>query len=107
MVWSYRLLPAALAAALYRFAPGLVYDAAMGLARRVAGLRRAQVVVDGHRISYLDGGRGEPMLLLHGFGANKDQMQEMGHLPMVERPADVAAALQRFRAGSLAAHARL
>jgi pimeloyl-ACP methyl ester carboxylesterase len=66
------LLVLAVLAATYWFAPGLAYGSIMAMARRAAGLRPAEVEVDGHRIRYLAGGSGEPLLLLHGFGANKD-----------------------------------
>lgn len=61
-----------LAAAAYFFAPAVVFAGATALARRAAGLRVREVTVDGHRVPYLDGGRGEPLVLLHGFAANKD-----------------------------------
>jgi abhydrolase domain-containing protein 6 len=65
-------LAAALAAA-YRWAPARLFGAVMALARRAAGLRLGALDVDGHRIVYLDGNaHGEPLLLLHGFGADKD-----------------------------------
>lgn len=66
------LAPLAVLIALYYAAPGVLFRAATVLGRRLAGLRLAHVEVDGHRVAYLDGGRGEPLLLLHGFGANKD-----------------------------------
>ena len=42
-------------------------------ARRWAGLERREITLPGglHYV-YLEGGRGEPLLLLHGFGANKE-----------------------------------
>ena len=44
-----------------------------GLKRWQSGLRRKEVQLeDGLRYAYLEGGAGEPLLLLHGFGANKD-----------------------------------
>jgi abhydrolase domain-containing protein 6 len=47
---------------------------AQNLERRLAGLRLGGVRVEeqGLEIVYLAGGEGEPMLLLHGFGADKD-----------------------------------
>jgi len=41
--------------------------------RSHAELTRKEIVLpDGLRYVYLEGGQGEPLLLLHGFGANKD-----------------------------------
>ncbi|MCP5198815.1 MAG: alpha/beta fold hydrolase [Gammaproteobacteria bacterium] len=69
----YVLLALVLAAvALYYLVPGVVLAGALALARRAGRLRVDAVSVDGHRVPYLEGGRGEPLLLLHGFGANKD-----------------------------------
>lgn len=40
--------------------------------RGIAGLDLEQVIVDDLQIEYLRGGKGEPLVLLHGFGADKD-----------------------------------
>ncbi len=40
--------------------------------RRAAGLELRRVQVGDHSIAYLEGGSGEPVVLLHGFGADKD-----------------------------------
>jgi hypothetical protein len=41
--------------------------------RTRAGLERKEIrLPDGLRYVYLEGGRGAPLMLLHGFGANKD-----------------------------------
>lgn len=58
--------------AVYFLFPGPVFDAAVAMARRSAGLVLKEVTIDGHRVPYLEGGEGEPLLLVHGFGANKD-----------------------------------
>jgi abhydrolase domain-containing protein 6 len=63
---------AAAAVAGYFIAPARYLGAALRLQRRIAGLADKRVEVDGHRIAYLDGGSGEPLLLLHGFGASRD-----------------------------------
>jgi abhydrolase domain-containing protein 6 len=66
------VLGVAILAALYFLAPGLVLKAATAMARRRGRLQLRHVDVDGHRIAYLEGGSGAPLLLIHGFGANKD-----------------------------------
>ena len=47
---------------------------ALGLAleRRISGLTTRHARVDGFDIPYLEGGRGEVLLLIHGFGGDKD-----------------------------------
>ncbi|MEM9058240.1 MAG: alpha/beta fold hydrolase, partial [Pseudomonadota bacterium] len=63
----------ALLLALDRFAPALATRAGLGLERLRAGLKTGTVEVDGATISYLHGGTGDEVLLLvHGFGADKD-----------------------------------
>src|SRR6516164_4315536 len=47
----------------------LIFD----LHRWRSGLSRKEVAIPGGlRYVYLEGGQGEPLILLHGFGANKD-----------------------------------
>ncbi len=45
---------------------------AMDAQRRAADLVKKEVQVDDHRIVYLEGGKGETVVLLHGFGVYKD-----------------------------------
>ncbi len=59
-------------AGIFLFFPGWVYDSAVFVSRWRAGLRPATVTVDGLDWSYLSGGQGDPLVLLHGFGADKD-----------------------------------
>ena len=47
---------------------GYIIDAA----RSKAGLTKKAIKIDDHTIVYLEGGKGATILLLHGFGANKD-----------------------------------
>jgi pimeloyl-ACP methyl ester carboxylesterase len=54
-------------------APERAVRAALAYERRLAGLERKEITLaSGLRYVYLEGGRGAPLLLLHGFGANKD-----------------------------------
>ena len=46
--------------------------ALIGFERFISGVRRHTVQVDDHRIVYSEGGRGNTVLLLHGFGASGD-----------------------------------
>ena len=54
-------------------APDKALSMAMTAARAHAGLVRKSIILpDGERLIYLEGGQGEPLMVLHGFGANKD-----------------------------------
>ncbi len=52
--------------------PSTAYRVAMGLERRLAGLETLSVETGGLQYVYTDSGDGTPLLLLHGFSANKD-----------------------------------
>ncbi|MEW6442236.1 MAG: alpha/beta fold hydrolase [bacterium] len=73
-----RLLLAAVAllvvaAGLLYFAfPRALYGLSIRLERKTAGLSAKTLQVGAYTIAYTEGGRGEDMLLVHGFGANKD-----------------------------------
>jgi pimeloyl-ACP methyl ester carboxylesterase len=58
---------------LYTTAPERAVHAALEYERRLAGLERKEITLaGGPTYVYLEGGKGAPLLLLHGFGANKD-----------------------------------
>jgi len=52
--------------------PQITLSLAQGWERRRAGLAEAVLEVANQRIAYLAGGTGDHLLLLHGFGADKD-----------------------------------
>jgi len=64
---------AVLLAAFYFLFPETVFNLAIDAQRRSADLVKKEVLVDDHRIVYLEGGTGETIVLLHGFGGYKDQ----------------------------------
>jgi pimeloyl-ACP methyl ester carboxylesterase len=68
------ILAAAIAIALvaYFALPGLLVKWARDSERKAAGLQAKSLRVNDHDIAYLEGGKGEPILMVHGFAANKD-----------------------------------
>jgi len=65
-------LLAAVTLALAWLRPQWLADGTMTIARRAVGLRRKVAWAAGFRLVYVEAGRGEPLLLLHGLGADKD-----------------------------------
>ncbi len=61
-----------LAVVLYFVLPGLLIKWAIGSERKASGLQEKRLRVGDHEIVYLEGGKGEPILMVHGFTANKD-----------------------------------
>ncbi|MGJ8668712.1 MAG: alpha/beta fold hydrolase [Oceanococcus sp.] len=61
--------------------PAQAAHSGLSLERWRNGLETKSIVVDGMNISYNEGGQGEALLLLHGFGADKDNWTRVaGHL---------------------------
>jgi abhydrolase domain-containing protein 6 len=62
----------AAALVLYFGFPGLILGGSKKVLRWQAGLSRHTIQVDDHRWVYLEGGKGETILFVHGFGMEKD-----------------------------------
>ena len=58
--------------ALYFFFPGAVCRVLLNSERKSAGLEQKSIDVDNLHFEYLEGGQGEVLVLLNGFGGNKD-----------------------------------
>ena len=59
--------------AFVHLAPAKMLRLVVDFERQRSGLARKQIdLSDGLRYVYLEGGRGEPLMLLHGFGADKE-----------------------------------
>jgi len=56
----------------YYLMPGIALKMTKIAGRGAAGLAEKHVQVDDHRIAYLEGGKGETILLVHGYAAEKD-----------------------------------
>lgn len=60
------------AAVIYFAFPGVLLSFAVWSERGSAGLSEKAVQVDDHNVVYLEGGNGETILLIHGYGGDKD-----------------------------------
>ena len=56
----------------YFYFPAFILDCAKKALRWQAGLSRHTIQVDDHGWVYLEGGKGETILFVHGFGMEKD-----------------------------------
>lgn len=59
-------------AVLYIAAPGLLYSLFVRGQRTSAGLTIKSIDIPGYTIAYAEGGTGDAIILLHGFGSSKD-----------------------------------
>jgi len=67
--------------ALVYLSPARATAMALKATRRQAGLVRKELAMsNGLRYVYLEGGQGEPLMLLHGFGGNKDTFTPVSRL---------------------------
>lgn len=63
------------------FAPALALKVALETTRRQSGLVRKEITpAHGAHFVYLEGGQGVPLMLLHGFGGNKDTFVQIAGL---------------------------
>lgn len=62
----------ALTTAVWNLFPHVLKDPLIGLNRQLAGLQAHALHMARHDLHYLDGGAGEPVVLLHGIFAEKD-----------------------------------
>ena len=65
-------------AGLYFIFPETLFVLAKKTERQISRLEQKQIIVDQLTIEYLEGGKGDTLLLLHGFGANKDNWTRIG-----------------------------
>jgi pimeloyl-ACP methyl ester carboxylesterase len=64
-------------AGVYFLFPGSVFNSLLKAERSAAGLKQHSIDVKGLHVEYLEGGKGDVLVLLHGFGANKDNWTRM------------------------------
>jgi pimeloyl-ACP methyl ester carboxylesterase len=74
------LLLIALLVAVWVLFPEVAYRVVAGAERTYSGVYRAELDLEGRSIVYLEGGQGTDLLLLHGFGSNKDTWNRVSRL---------------------------
>jgi pimeloyl-ACP methyl ester carboxylesterase len=52
---------------------------AIAAERAISGLERKTLQIDGFTVPYLQGGEGEPLVLVHGFGGSKDNFNRVAN----------------------------
>lgn len=66
--------------ALDRMAPEPMAAGTLKLQRSLAGMQQKQVQIPGFDIAYIERGEGEPLVLVHGIGADKDNFTPVAGL---------------------------
>ena len=66
------LVIVAAAVLVYFVFPEVLFNMTISSMRSSAGLSKGSLKVDNHRVVFLEGGKGDPILLVHGFTADKD-----------------------------------
>ncbi len=69
--------------AVYFLFPGFILSTSTKIARFSDGMSRNEIMVGKHNWVYLDGGKGETVILIHGFGLSKDLWGDM--LPLMSK----------------------
>ena len=62
----------------YFLFPGATFDLLRKAERSAGCLAQSNIDIKGLRFEYLEGGKGDVLVLLHGFGANKDNWTRIG-----------------------------
>jgi len=57
---------------IYFIWPETLFNLTVKAGRHSAGLAKKEIQVDDHKVVYLEGGKGQTILLIHGYAANKD-----------------------------------
>jgi pimeloyl-ACP methyl ester carboxylesterase len=63
---------------IYYLLPEVTFNLLKKIERNVAGFDQHSIEVSDLHIEYLEGGQGDVLILLHGFGANKDNWTRIG-----------------------------
>ncbi|MDY6933378.1 MAG: alpha/beta hydrolase [Spirochaetota bacterium] len=71
------LIIALIPIAIYFFFPSVLVDITMYAERSAAGLEVKSIQLDDHKVMYVEGGKGETLLFIHGYGQNKENWNRM------------------------------
>jgi abhydrolase domain-containing protein 6 len=94
-VWIAVLILFLIPVVIYFGFPNVLYDYSITSVRKSAGLSEKVIQVDKYSIHYLEGGKGETILLVHGFNADKDNWTKFAE-PLVKNYHVVAVDLPGF-----------